>query len=102
MIRQLVIPEELGESIEVRLLDWLKAEGEEVKEGDALLEFETDKAIVLVTATQSGFMRRRWFAAGDWMKPGDVAAWLSDRADESLPEAHGSLHDVMMVTFDVT
>jgi len=102
VIRKLVIPKELGELIEVRLLDWMKAEGDEVKAGDALLEFETDKAIVLVTALQAGSLRRCWFGAGDWMKPGDVAAWLSDQPDESLPETGGVPDDTAMVSFDVT
>jgi 2-oxoglutarate dehydrogenase E2 component (dihydrolipoamide succinyltransferase) len=102
VIRKLVIPMELGESIEVRVLDWLKAEGDEVNAGDALLEFETDKAIVLVTAVQAGTLRRCFFASGDWMKPGDVAAWLSDAPDEPLPEASEALNDTLTVTFDVT
>jgi pyruvate/2-oxoglutarate dehydrogenase complex dihydrolipoamide acyltransferase (E2) component len=102
VIRSLVIPPELGESIEVRLLDWIRAEGDSVAAGDALLEFETDKAIVLVTAAQSGFLRKCLFAAGDWMKPGDSAALLSDRVDEALPEPGTSAHDLMLVTFEVT
>jgi 2-oxoglutarate dehydrogenase E2 component (dihydrolipoamide succinyltransferase) len=102
VIRKLVIPKELGESIEVRLLDWVKTEGEMVNTGDAVLEFETDKAIVLVTAAQAGALRRCFFDAGDWMKPGDVAAWLSDQPDEPLP-AHGdSAGETLEVTFDVT
>jgi pyruvate/2-oxoglutarate dehydrogenase complex dihydrolipoamide acyltransferase (E2) component len=102
VIRKLVIPIELGAAIEVRLLDWLKVEGDEVKEGDALLEFETDKAIVLVTALQSGSLRRCWFGAGDWMKPGDTAAWLSDQPEETLPANRDAPDDILMVTFDVT
>jgi pyruvate/2-oxoglutarate dehydrogenase complex dihydrolipoamide acyltransferase (E2) component len=102
VIRNLVIPPELGESIEVRLLDWVKGEGDLVAAGDALLEFETDKAIVLVTAVQAGFLRKCLFAAGDWMKPGDIAALLSDRADEALPGDGTSAGDLMLVTFDVT
>jgi pyruvate/2-oxoglutarate dehydrogenase complex dihydrolipoamide acyltransferase (E2) component len=102
VIRSLVIPRELGESIEVRLLDWIKAEGDSVAAGDALLEFETDKAIVMVTAAQAGFLRKCMFAAGDWMKPGDSVALLSDRADEALPEAGAGAADSMLVTFDVT
>jgi 2-oxoglutarate dehydrogenase E2 component (dihydrolipoamide succinyltransferase) len=101
VIRKLVIPKELGESIEVRLLEWVKTEGETVDVGDALLEFETDKAIVLVTATQAGSLRKVFFAAGDWMKPGDVAALLSDQPDEALPEGTEAADD-LMVTFDVT
>ena len=101
MIRKLVIPEELGELIEVRLLEWIKPEGEPVAAGDALLKFETDKAIVLVTATQAGCLRRCLFASGDWMKPGDVAALLSDEPDEPLPSAE-MVGDTLLVTFDVT
>ena len=88
MIRSLVIPVELGDSIEVRLLDWLKAEGDVVSAGDALLEFETDKAIVLVTAAQTGVLRKCLFGAGDWMKPGDAAAWARDAPSRSLVGTH--------------
>lgn len=103
MIRKLVIPKELGDSIEVRLLDWLKHEGDAVAAGDALLEFETDKAIVLVTASQAGVVRRVLIAAGEWMKPGDTVALVSDSPDEPLPEAGAeALNDDLTVTFDIT
>ena len=102
MIKKLVIPKELGDSIEVRLLDWLKAEGDAVAAGDALIEFETDKAIVLVTASQAGILRRILVGAGDWMKPGDAVALLSDSAEEALPESGTVPADELMVTFDVT
>ncbi len=102
MIRKLIIPKELGESIEVRVLDWLKADAEAVNAGDALLEFETDKAIVLVTAVDAGTLRRRFFASGDWMKPGDVAAWLSDSPDEPLPADGEPLNETVSVNFETT
>jgi 2-oxoglutarate dehydrogenase E2 component (dihydrolipoamide succinyltransferase) len=103
VIRKLVIPQELGEDIEVRLLDWLKQEGDAIAAGDALLEFETDKAIVLVTASQAGVLRRVLVAAGDWMKPGDTVALVGDSADEALPEGEAkSPDDTLMVTFDIT
>jgi pyruvate/2-oxoglutarate dehydrogenase complex dihydrolipoamide acyltransferase (E2) component len=101
VIRKFIIPIELGD-VEVRLLDWLKAEGDAVAAGDALLEFETDKAIVVVTASEDGVLRRVLFGSGDWVKPGDVVAWLSGSADESLApegEIEGAL---LTVTFDVT
>jgi pyruvate/2-oxoglutarate dehydrogenase complex dihydrolipoamide acyltransferase (E2) component len=102
VIRKLIIPRELGD-IEVRLLDWLKAEGEAVAAGDALLEFETDKAIVLVTASQAGVLRKAFIGAGDWMKPGDTVAWLSDDADEVLPaDAADAVADDLVVAFEVT
>jgi pyruvate dehydrogenase E2 component (dihydrolipoamide acetyltransferase) len=36
------------------LLQWLKAEGEEVTQGEPLMEIETDKATVEVEAPASG------------------------------------------------
>ena len=102
MIQKFVIPIELGESIEVRLLDWLKAEGDTVAVGDALVEFETDKAIVMVTASQAGVLRKVLVNAGEWMKPGETAAWLSETADEPLPEPGSVPSDDLQVTFDIT
>jgi 2-oxoglutarate dehydrogenase E2 component (dihydrolipoamide succinyltransferase) len=101
VIRKLIIPKDLGD-VEVRLLDWLKSEGDVVAAGDALLEFETDKAIVVVTASEDGVLRRVLFGSGDWTKPGDVVAWLSGTADESLPSQEDLNGDVLQVTFDVT
>jgi pyruvate/2-oxoglutarate dehydrogenase complex dihydrolipoamide acyltransferase (E2) component len=100
VIRKLIIPVELGE-VEVRLLDWLKSEGDVVAAGEALMEFETDKAIVVVTASESGVLRRALVASGDWMKPGDVVALLGSTAEEALPE-NGEAAEVLQVTFDVT
>jgi pyruvate/2-oxoglutarate dehydrogenase complex dihydrolipoamide acyltransferase (E2) component len=102
VLRKLMIPRELGESIEVRLLDWLKNEGDAVADGDVLLEFETDKAVVLVTASQPGVVRRTFVGAGDWMKPGDVVAWVSDTADEPLPDGDAALTEDLMVTFETS
>jgi pyruvate/2-oxoglutarate dehydrogenase complex dihydrolipoamide acyltransferase (E2) component len=102
VLRKLVIPRELGESIEVRLLDWLKQESDAVADGDVLLEFETDKAVVLVTASQPGVVRRTFVGAGDWMKPGDVEAWVSDTADEPLPDGDAALVEDLMVTFETS
>jgi len=102
VIRKLVIPAELGEGIEVRLLQWFKTQGDPVAVGQALLEFETDKALVLVTAMQAGALRRCFYEPGDWMKPGDIVAWLSDSADERLPLEGEVPSDTLMVTFDTT
>lgn len=101
MIRQLVIPSELGDGIEVRLLSWCRADGDAFAAGDALLEFETDKAIVLVSSTQAAVMRRTFYVAGDWMKPGDVAAWISDAPNDPLPERTEPAQSILL-TFEIT
>jgi 2-oxoglutarate dehydrogenase E2 component (dihydrolipoamide succinyltransferase) len=102
VIRRLIIPPELGDEIEVRLLQWFKTDGETIEQGQALLEFETDKAVVLVTAEQAGTLRRWFYTPGEWMKPGDVVAWISDSPDEQLPTDLDSAGEAALVTFETT
>ena len=102
MIKKLLIPIELGEAIEVRLLLWCKTEGQQLGAGDALLEFETDKALVLVSASQPAVLRHCFYREGEWMKPGDTAAWLSDEPDEPLPAKGDAIAEELLVGFDVT
>lgn len=102
MIKKLLIPIELGEAIEVRLLLWCKTEGQQLSAGDALLEFETDKALVLVSASQPAVLRHCFYREGEWMKPGDTAAWLSDEPDEPLPAKGDAIAEELLVGFDVT
>ena len=47
----------LGESIvDATIASWLKKEGDPVQVGDALVELETDKVNVEVTAEQDGVL----------------------------------------------
>lgn len=101
MIRGLTIPPEL-EADEVRVLLWYKSEGETVSPGDALVELETDKAIVLVTANQAGTLRCCFAAASEWLQVGEVAAWLSDEPDEALPPERAATTGPLMARFEVT
>ena len=58
MRREVVIPR-LGssdESDEVKILRWLKREGESVRRGEPLLEVETDKVSVEIEAPDSGLL----------------------------------------------
>lgn len=102
MIRRLLIPLQLGEDVEVRVLLWYKAEGDPIADGDALVELETDKAIILVTAKQAGTLRRCFTAAGDWLKVGQVAAWVSDEAGEPLPAERTAPAEELLATFETT
>jgi len=51
---------------------WHVAEGSEVREGDDLLELNTDKAAFVVPAPQTGRVVLRRVAEGDTVKVGDV------------------------------
>jgi pyruvate dehydrogenase E2 component (dihydrolipoamide acetyltransferase) len=102
VIRRLLIPVEMGENVEVRVLDWFKAEGDRIADGDALVELETDKAIVLVTAKQAGVLRRQFVPAGEWLAAGQVAAWVSDEPDEPVPSARDAAAESLLASFEIT
>lgn len=56
----------LGNSVESCIIvEWKKAVGEQVAEGDVLCDVETDKAVVEVTSPDSGTLLAQFFAAGD-------------------------------------
>lgn len=102
MIRKLIIPKDVGENAEVRVLLWYKSEGDGIRDGDAILEFETDKAIVLVTARQAGTLRRCLTEAGGWLRPGDVAALASDAPQEPIPADALTAAEALPATFETT
>lgn len=81
MKKDVVIPR-LGssdESDEVRVLRWLKAKGENVQKGEALLEVETDKVNVEIEAPEDGRLHEINAQEGDFVKFGAVVA-IIDKA----------------------
>jgi len=64
---------EMGESIvDARVARWLKKEGDAVAAGDALVELETDKVDVEVSAQQAGVLERILHQEGADVKIGEV------------------------------
>src|SRR5579884_3211669 len=57
-----------------KILQWLKAEGEQVAKGEPLAEIETDKATVEIEAPADGVLARISAAAGDDVPVGHVIA----------------------------
>ena len=65
--KEVVVPR-LGssdESDEVKILRWIKKEGEQVQKGEALLEVETDKVNVEIEAPESGVLEEIRVQEGD-------------------------------------
>jgi pyruvate dehydrogenase E2 component (dihydrolipoamide acetyltransferase) len=73
---------------EGRLANWLKNEGDEVKEGDVLAEVETDKATMELVARGSGILRKRLIGDGDTANVGTVIAVIAG-ADEDISALTG-------------
>ncbi len=83
----IVVPE-LGESVvEARVAKWLKKEGDHVAAGDALVELETEKIDLEVSADRAGVLRAIRHAEGADVKVGEVLAELEEGAAEDSPAA---------------
>jgi 2-oxoglutarate dehydrogenase E2 component (dihydrolipoamide succinyltransferase) len=68
----------LGESIvDATIASWLKKEGDTVQQGDLLLELETDKVNVEVTAEQSGVLQQITKQEGDTVAVGEVVGLIA-------------------------
>ena len=82
MKKDVVIPR-LGssdESDEVRILRWIKNQGDKVRKGEALLEVETDKVNVEIEAQDNGELLEISAREGDFIKFGAVVAVI-DKTD---------------------
>jgi 2-oxoglutarate dehydrogenase E2 component (dihydrolipoamide succinyltransferase) len=74
----------LGESIvDAVIATWLKHEGDAVNKGDALVELETDKVNVEVSAEQSGVLQKILKKEGDDVTVGDVLGFIEEGAEVS-------------------
>ncbi|HZR42920.1 MAG TPA: 2-oxoglutarate dehydrogenase complex dihydrolipoyllysine-residue succinyltransferase [Ktedonobacteraceae bacterium] len=71
----------LGESIvDATIASWLKQEGEPVQKGDALVELETDKVNVEVSAEQNGVLQKILKQPGDTVSVGEVLGLIGEGA----------------------
>ncbi len=78
MSNEVRVPE-LGESVVSAVIaSWLKHEGDAVNPGDALVELETDKVNVEVSAEQGGVLQKIIKQVGEEVNIGDVLALVGD------------------------
>jgi len=73
---------------EGQVVKWLKAEGDEVSNGEVLAEIETDKATMELVARGDGVLRRILLAEGSTAPVGDVIAVIA-AADEDISDVAG-------------
>src|SRR5215212_8382593 len=84
-----VVMEALSPTMEEgRLVKWLKAEGDTVKNGDVLAEVETDKAVMELVARGDGVLRKRLAAEGDSSAVGTLLGVIAG-ADENIDQMIG-------------
>lgn len=93
MPKELIMPA-LGMAQETgKVLRWLCREGEEVRQGQPLLEVETDKANVEIEAPASGTLARVLAREGDEVPVGQTIGWILFPGEQlsDLPETGPSL-----------
>ncbi|MFA5909966.1 MAG: 2-oxoglutarate dehydrogenase complex dihydrolipoyllysine-residue succinyltransferase [Vicinamibacterales bacterium] len=85
MATNIVVPE-LGESVvEARVAKWLKKPGDSVAAGDALVELETEKIDLEVSADRAGVMGAIKHEEGADVKVGEVLAILEEAGTDAVP-----------------
>ena len=83
MPSNIVVPE-MGESIvDARIAKWLKREGDSVSAGEALVELETDKIDVEVSAPEGGVLQKITRGPGDDVKIGEVIGVVDTAATQA-------------------
>ena len=89
MPSNIVVPE-VGESIvDARIAKWLRQEGDVVSAGDPLVELETDKIDLEVSAPQAGVLSRIARKDGDDVKVGEVLGVIDEAAAGAAAPAAG-------------
>jgi pyruvate dehydrogenase E2 component (dihydrolipoamide acetyltransferase) len=79
---EFVLPD-LGEGItEGEIRRWLVKEGDAIDEHQAVVEVETDKAVVEVPSPKKGFVQKIGKSDGEIAKVGDVLLIISETAEE--------------------
>lgn len=78
-------------SDELRIISWLKKEGDLVTQGEPLLEVETDKVTLEVEAFTGGILKKIVRQADEIVEAGTLIAYIGQAADvipdESIPPA---------------
>jgi pyruvate dehydrogenase E2 component (dihydrolipoamide acetyltransferase) len=67
---------------ELRIISWLKQEGDAVEQGEPLFEVETDKVTLEVEAFTSGILRKILHQADEVVETGTLIAYIGQIGDE--------------------
>ena len=92
MSTDFILPD-IGEGIvECEIVEWLVAEGDQIKEDQVVVEVMTDKAVVEIPAKSDGTVTKLYHAKGDLAKVGEplfaiseAGATVARSEDESKP-----------------
>ena len=84
MAVEVIMPKAGSEMEEGEIVQWFKKEGDEVKEGEVLLEIVTDKVNMEVEAETSGTLLKILAKAGDVVPVVQTIGWIG-KPGEKIP-----------------
>jgi pyruvate dehydrogenase E2 component (dihydrolipoamide acetyltransferase) len=90
MAEQIRMPSLGQTTAELRIVSWLKAEGDPVQRGEPLLAVETDKSTLEVEAFTSGTLLKIVRDADEIVEAGELLAYIG-APGEAIPEAPAAL-----------
>jgi pyruvate/2-oxoglutarate dehydrogenase complex dihydrolipoamide acyltransferase (E2) component len=82
MAVKILMPRLTDTMLEGVISDWLKKEGDDVREGEALYIVETDKASVEVTSSATGVLLKILVQQGEAMEVGGTVAIIGERSED--------------------
>jgi pyruvate dehydrogenase E2 component (dihydrolipoamide acetyltransferase) len=86
-----VIMPKMGDAMEEgTLVKWLKSEGDEVSEGDAIAEIETDKVTMELEAEDAGTLAQLIAGEGQDIPVGEAIAFIQGEGEEVPERGDGS------------
>lgn len=98
----------LGESISTAVISkWLKQPGDAVRETEVIVELETDKVNLEVTAQEAGFLGNHAFKEGDEVAVGEILTTIESssnmpaKATESIAETKEKPDEKKGLDYDV-
>jgi 2-oxoglutarate dehydrogenase E2 component (dihydrolipoamide succinyltransferase) len=71
-MKKIVIPKMGMATTEVDILTWKVKEGDRIKQGDVIVEIESEKANVTIESEYSGIINKIFFKNGDTVPVGEV------------------------------
>ncbi|MEW6266770.1 MAG: dihydrolipoamide acetyltransferase family protein [Thermodesulfobacteriota bacterium] len=80
--------------LEGEIVKWLKQEGDAVNEGEPLLEVESDKVVVEITAPVSGYLRKVLVQEGNLVPPDAPICLIAGQEDDLTADLEGLAGDI--------
>jgi len=82
MAVKVLMPRLTDTMLEGMISDWIKHEGDEVREGEPLYAVETDKASVEVTSSATGVLLKILVQPGESIEVGGTVAIIGERGED--------------------